>query len=633
MSENENIGKHTDNSRPAIIEDVILEEADLETEADLSLDQISPVALSATQSIDEISLPEQHSYAPGASMPRPTEALQSSSEESFSTQGGKPNNHSSSDNIRTGPEYPPNQRPQKTKQDKNIGRVLGSYRILSLIGAGGMGQVYQAEHTVIGRRVAIKILRPEYAVKQDAVRRFIREAKAVNAISHENIVDIIDCNEGGPNETFIIMELLEGKTLSELMKERTTPLPFHRAMQIALQVCEALHAAHEKGIVHRDLKPDNIFIIEQKNEEDFVKLLDFGVAKLTQNAETQSSYQTAVGAVIGTPAYMSPEQASGTTIDNRTDIYSFGAILYELFTGHPVFKANSFSDFIIKHVTRTPTPPRNLADAPKIPAALEALILQCLEKNPNDRYQSVLDLREDLSRATATLKSAISKIPQRSENSTLSKTKKHRALWMAFVMGLVFIAAVFAFLWAAGILGGSKKAADQPQSHTPVTPHLRTKTATPSSPLVKKQKQKETDDPPKKEHLISLHSSPQGATIYTYDQSKVLGTTPHAIRVKSDVRALSLTFKKEGFYPKTETIDPRHRKFTVKLDPLPLNKAVKRQEKKKKYRQSQKRKSKALRVVDPDKNKTKKKTRRKTKTKTSPPSKTIKKNEQVDPFA
>ena len=210
-------------------------------------------------------------------------------------------------NRRNRPTPMPRRRPPR---DSMLGKVLGSYELLDLLGEGGMGRVYLAQHRMIGRRVALKLLRPEYSAKRDAVHRFFQEARAVNAIGHENIVDITDYVELDSGETFFIMELLIGDTLADLLRASDRPIPLHRAMQIALQVCDALIAAHSKSIVHRDLKPDNIFIVD-KDDKDFVKLLDFGVAKLF--GDTSNSYETQVGSVIGTPAYMSPEQASGNT--------------------------------------------------------------------------------------------------------------------------------------------------------------------------------------------------------------------------------------------------------------------------------------------------------------------------------
>lgn len=292
-------------------------------------------------------------------------------------------------------------------RDDMEGTVLGSYQIISVIGEGGMGRVYLAEHVLLSRKVALKLLRPEYAVKRDAVQRFFKEAQAVNKIGHENIVDITDCVELETGETFIIMELLQGSDLGDIMRQEARPMPLPRAMNIALQICEALDAAHREGVIHRDLKPDNIFIVNSGNKKDFVKLLDFGVAKLLGEPGDKDAWQTAAGSVIGTPAYMSPEQASSLPVDFRSDIYSLGAILYELFTGQPVFRAKSFGEYVVKHMNDEPVPPRDLVNSPKIPAALESIILRCLEKDPNRRYASVQEIREDLIRAFASVSTNI----------------------------------------------------------------------------------------------------------------------------------------------------------------------------------------------------------------------------------
>ena len=238
-----------------------------------------------------------------------------------------------------------------------VGRVLGSYRLMEVIGRGGMGRVYMAEHVRLGRRVALKVLRPEYAVKRDAVARFFQEAKAVNKIRHRNIVDITDFIELEDGTTFIIMELLEGVSLGKLLR-RHGPMEMPRLLAVLIQVCEALEAAHAVDIVHRDLKPDNIFLCPDQSGE-VVKLLDFGVAKLLSHDEDTGAFawQTAAGSVVGTPAYMSPEQASGLPVDGRSDVYSLGAIMYELFCGQPLFSARSFGDFVNKHINETPVPP------------------------------------------------------------------------------------------------------------------------------------------------------------------------------------------------------------------------------------------------------------------------------------
>jgi serine/threonine protein kinase len=277
-----------------------------------------------------------------------------------------------------------------------IGRVLGSYKLLECIGRGGMGRVYRAEHVRLGRRVALKLLRPEYAVKRDAVARFFQEAKAVNKIRHRNIVDVTDFVELDDGTTFIIMELLEGVSLGKLQRVQGG-LEIPRTLSIVIQVCDALQAAHSEGIVHRDLKPDNIFLSPDENGGELVKLLDFGVAKLLGPNEDSGevAYRTAAGSVVGTPAYMSPEQAGGMPVDPRSDVYSLGAILYELICGQPVFDAKSFGEFVSKHLHEVPVLPSLTQGGRGIAPHLEHVIMRCLSKKVEERYD-VADLKEDL---------------------------------------------------------------------------------------------------------------------------------------------------------------------------------------------------------------------------------------------
>jgi serine/threonine-protein kinase len=211
--------------------------------------------------------------------------------------------------------------------------VLGSYRLLEQIGQGGMGNVFVAEHVKLGRRVALKMLRSEFTHNPEAVRRFFAEARAVNRISHDNIIEVSDFIESERGRSFYIMELLSGCDL-RAVKERDGALPIGRALGIAIQVCRGLGAAHDAGIVHRDLKPDNIFLTERGGRRDFVKLLDFGVAKLLDDGpDGGMRFRTSAGVVVGTPEYMSPEQASGDPADHRSDIYAVGVILFEMVTG------------------------------------------------------------------------------------------------------------------------------------------------------------------------------------------------------------------------------------------------------------------------------------------------------------
>lgn len=281
-----------------------------------------------------------------------------------------------------------------TQPHESVGRVLGNYRLLELIGRGGMGWVYRAEHIKLGREVALKVLKPQYAERRDSVARFFQEARAVNKIRHRNIVDVTDFVELDDGSVFIIMELLRGQPLSELMRAPGA-LTVPRALALLAQIADGLGAAHRVGIVHRDMKPDNVFVVTSPDGADLVKLLDFGVAKLIAH-DVDVGWETKVGAVVGTPAYMSPEQAGGLQVDGRADIYAVGAIMYELFCGEPMFRARSFGEYVRLHLNERPTPPRQTAGGAGIDPNLERVILRCIEKSPDARYPTMEDLRADL---------------------------------------------------------------------------------------------------------------------------------------------------------------------------------------------------------------------------------------------
>jgi len=278
----------------------------------------------------------------------------------------------------------------------SAGAVLGSYRLLELLGEGGMGRVYLAEHTRLGRRVALKMLRPEVAAHPQAVRRFFAEARAVNRLVHENVVEITDFFEGeGPDEPrFYIMELLQGQSLRQLL-EREGAQRQERVLGIGRQLASALAAVHEAGIVHRDLKPENVFLVERGGRPDFVKLLDFGIARHLQPDDGDP--RTALGAVLGTPEYMAPEQAAGEAgVDGRADVYALGIILYELLTGAQPIRGASFTETMARQVTFVPPPPGAVLAPGAVAPELEALIVACLEKEPGRRPQSMREVEARL---------------------------------------------------------------------------------------------------------------------------------------------------------------------------------------------------------------------------------------------
>jgi serine/threonine protein kinase len=257
------------------------------------------------------------------------------------------------------------------------GARLGHYEVISPLGKGGMGEVYLAQDVRLGRRVALKVLPAAFADDQDNLARFIREAKAVSALNHPNIITIHDIGDAA-GTYFIAYEFVDGRTLRDLA--RSAPLDAATAIDIGIQVASALADAHRAGIVHRDLKPDNMMI----RATGLVKLLDFGIARLSRPAEadvtvTAMPGQTLGGMLIGTPQYMSPEQARGLEVDQQTDLFSFGALLYELLSGTSPFAAGTATDIIVAVLTREPPP------LTKVPPAVAAIVGRALQKDRAQR--------------------------------------------------------------------------------------------------------------------------------------------------------------------------------------------------------------------------------------------------------
>jgi serine/threonine protein kinase len=282
--------------------------------------------------------------------------------------------------------------------DPLIGATLdGRYKVLRLLGEGGMGRVYEGEHVLIERRVAIKVLREDFTRRADVVERFRREAKSASRIGHPNIVDVIDFGEAPGGASYFVMELLQGEDLADVLA-RCGKLPASRAVLIAFQCCHALAAAHDKGVVHRDMKPENVFLLEREGAADFVKLVDFGVAKMSELDAVQKDggKLTRSGVIFGTPEYMSPEQAAGHAPDHRADIYALGITLYELLTGRVPFEGASFMSVLTKHANKPLPPLRELNPDVDVSPELEAVVLRALHKDREARFQSMREMAQAL---------------------------------------------------------------------------------------------------------------------------------------------------------------------------------------------------------------------------------------------
>lgn len=275
--------------------------------------------------------------------------------------------------------------------DALIGVVVdGRYEVLSVIGEGGMGTVYQVRHRALGKRFALKALRKDLALDGEIAARFIQEARTAAAVSHPGLVEITDFGRLESGQVYFVMELLEGQSLAALLRSGG-PLPAARGLSIVRQLVHALKAAHDANIVHRDLKPDNIHVSRGDADSDLVKIVDFGLAKVIG-----SSKLTRSGMVFGTPHYMSPEQAAGELVDHRADIYALGIVMYEMFTGKVPFEADSYMGVLTKHMYMTPAPPSQLAPQLKSLGSLEDVILRCLQKRPEARYPNLTALLADL---------------------------------------------------------------------------------------------------------------------------------------------------------------------------------------------------------------------------------------------
>lgn len=413
--------------------------------------------------------------------------------------------------------------------DSLIGAVLlDRYKVTGRIGQGGMGAVYEATHTLIGKRVAVKVLLDKYAYKDQVVARLEQEARLASSIGHENIIDITDFGQTPDGRTFVVMEYLEGQSLAECVS-KDGPLPEERAIRIALQVASALSAAHAKGILHRDVKPENVFLLRRKGQ-DFVKVVDFGISKSLRGEEDggASPRLTQTGMVLGTPLYMSPEQARGDDdLDQRIDVYALGVILYEMVTGEVPFQGSNYLNIISRVLNDELRPLRELR--PELSAGLESVILRALAKSRDERYPSCEALAADLQ--------AVSEDPDSADvhqrvGLPAAAPRPRRGL-----RSLAWIAVVGAVLSAVAVTvamlqpGEATRAAITPRRVVPAADAAVASAAPTLAP----------DAAPRPAvQMASIHivSSPAGATIY--DGGRVLGPTPLVLELPRDNRAIEL---------------------------------------------------------------------------------------------
>lgn len=431
------------------------------------------------------------------------------------------------------------------REESLVGKVIaGKYKIVSKIGAGGMGVVYKAQQLGLDRSVAVKFLLREYANDDKVVRRFKVEALAASKLDHPNTIRIYDFGQTEDGDLFIAMEYLEGQSLDRAIS-REGPLSVRRVLHILRQAAASLGQAHSKGIVHRDLKPDNIFLITVDKDPDFVKVLDFGIAKLRE-ADKRQGTLTQAGMIFGTPKYMAPEQCRSMNVDNRADIYALGVIAYEALTKVAPFDGETPLSILIKHVQESPRPFAEVRPDLEIPEAVERLVMRCLEKAPENRYQSMDELQAEIARIEATLAGQYDRVllrekPRplptevRAETVVADKARGGAfAKWGLWVAAALFGIGLGLGVWKSGWLSPdiSEPVAEPPRP--PATTVVQPAQEAPQVPQVKKV-------------TINFRSEPAGAKVMA--GGTVVGQTPFSKEFEASEEARLFTFVLEGFKP------------------------------------------------------------------------------------
>ena len=389
-----------------------------------------------------------------------------------------------------------------------LGRQLGQYRLIGLLGEGGMGNIYIGRHVTLNRCVAIKVLRKELTSRKDAVARFFQEANTINRLHHPNIIESIDLVEDVVEGAYCVLELLRGPDLKTRLA--SDPLSIESVLHIGAQIADALAAVHALGIVHRDLKPENLILVEN----DHVKLIDFGIAQI--------GYQGA-GVALGTAAYMAPEQAAGRPVDGRADVYSLGVLLFEMVTGRHPFPSKTDGEFIMRHADERPPRPGKLA--PRCPPALETAILRCLEKLPDDRYPDA---------------ATVAKVLRAIDPRTRQKSGVGGKLFAGVLVTGALGAGGF-YVFTTYVQPATQTASAAPtkvaMASPPVTPPP---TAAPAP----------VEPPPAAAPTIvdiDVVSTPPGAKAYRVGETVPLGTTPFTVQLPRSDTPIQIRFDKPGY--------------------------------------------------------------------------------------
>ena len=429
---------------------------------------------------------------------------------------------------------------------ENLGRVLGTYRLVGLLGEGGMGNIYIGAHTRLDRYVAIKILRPELARRHENIARFFDEARSINGLAHPNIIESIDMVDDPVDGAYCVLELLRGPSLKQRLADGA--LPAGVAIHIAVQIADALSAVHAQGIVHRDLKPENLILIERDDDPHVVKLIDFGVAQMS-NASSD-------GAPYGTAAYMAPEQAAGERVDGRADIYALGVLLFEMVTGLHPFPSATDHEYTIRHA-HDDVPRVSAYARVTISPLLDRIVETCLAKQPDHRFATA-----------AEVVSALHAI----HSDERERARGRKWAWAAAAVVVAAAAGVAALVlpdtWQAGAtppqVAASPPSRATPAPTTPPAPPPPAEVAAPAP-----AKPKEID--------LGFESQPPGASVLRRGESVPLCTTPCTTPILRSDRTMHVQIVLDGYKPfETEVTASAPTIVTATLEPLRVARATKR---------------------------------------------------------
>ena len=475
--------------------------------------------------------------------------------------------------------------------DPLIGQVLdGRYRIERMLGEGGMGIVYKGVHTTLGKALAIKVLRPEVSKNEEILQRFRQEAQSASQIGNPHIIDISDFGTLPDGSTYFVMEFLTGKSLTAALCE--TKFSSARTIHVIKQLAGALGAAHEIGIVHRDLKPDNVQLIERGGQKDFVKVLDFGIAKVGGS----TSKLTQAGQVFGTPHYMSPEQCAGTNVDHRTDIYALGVMLYEMACGKVPFDADNLMGILTKHLYENAIPPRELSPPVDVSPALEAIILKCLQKKPDARYQSMSELAADLEAlergnqpkaiteprlqrppagaGPGTLTGVEARISMGSAPPDLAIRKNRAPLYVGAGSTLAVVGFVSFLVLGKGPAQPGQNGVDAPAAEIPTPtadPSVPQPTAAAQPGAAPTQAVAPQVVEPAPLPKLSVSSNPDHAEVYASGQ--LVGNTPYTLTKPESGKPVKLELRLPGYQNKSVEISNQSSDVTLQLEKLEVRPA------------------------------------------------------------